>query len=138
MRCRRWQRRRRRPFRGAASRRREARFFVWGRADPGTVEAPRYCRRGPYRRLCRRAHPSFAPASLAFEWMPCFAIRAVGQPGYRFGLFGTACIVLLLPKKWIDAMRLLNELGLTYPQYLVLAALYEQDDQTVGSLSDKL
>jgi hypothetical protein len=37
--------------------------------------------------------------------MPCFAIRAVGQPGCRFGLFGTACIVLLLPKKWIDAMR---------------------------------
>jgi hypothetical protein len=37
--------------------------------------------------------------------MPCFAIRAVGQPGCRFGLFGTACIVLLLPMKWIDAMR---------------------------------
>jgi DNA-binding MarR family transcriptional regulator len=33
---------------------------------------------------------------------------------------------------------LLNELGLTYPQYLVLAALYEQDDQTVGNLGDKL
>jgi DNA-binding MarR family transcriptional regulator len=29
-------------------------------------------------------------------------------------------------------------LGLTYPQYLVLAALYEQDDQTVSSLGDKL
>src|SRR5271165_812024 len=28
--------------------------------------------------------------------MPCFAILAVGPPGYRFGLFGTACIVLLL------------------------------------------
>jgi DNA-binding MarR family transcriptional regulator len=33
---------------------------------------------------------------------------------------------------------LLDELGLTYPQYLVLAALYEQDDQTVGSLGDRL
>jgi MarR family transcriptional regulator, organic hydroperoxide resistance regulator len=32
----------------------------------------------------------------------------------------------------------LVELGLTYPQYLVLAALYEQDDQTVSSLGDKL
>jgi DNA-binding MarR family transcriptional regulator len=33
---------------------------------------------------------------------------------------------------------LLDELGLTYPQYLVLAALYEHDDQTVGSLGAKL
>src|SRR6476661_7168981 len=33
---------------------------------------------------------------------------------------------------------LLDELGLTYPQYLVLAALYEEDNQTVGSLGDKL
>jgi MarR family transcriptional regulator, organic hydroperoxide resistance regulator len=33
---------------------------------------------------------------------------------------------------------LLDDLGLTYPQYLVLAALYEQDDQTVGGLGDKL
>jgi len=33
---------------------------------------------------------------------------------------------------------LLDKLGLTYPQYLVLAALYEQDDQTVGGLGDKL
>lgn len=33
---------------------------------------------------------------------------------------------------------LLDELGLTYPQYLVLVVLYEEDDQTVGSLGDKL
>src|SRR5437879_6243363 len=33
---------------------------------------------------------------------------------------------------------LLDELGLTYPQYLVLVVLYEQDDQTVGDLGDKL
>jgi len=32
----------------------------------------------------------------------------------------------------------LDELGLTYPQYIVLVALYEQDDQTVGGLGDKL
>lgn len=29
---------------------------------------------------------------------------------------------------------LLDELGLTYPQYLVLTALWEQDKQTVGAL----
>ena len=33
---------------------------------------------------------------------------------------------------------LLDELGLTYPQYLVLVVLYEQDNQTVGNLGDKL
>ena len=33
---------------------------------------------------------------------------------------------------------LLDELGLTYPQVLVLIALYEQDHQTVGDLGDKL
>jgi|SRR5690242_6477753 MarR family transcriptional regulator, organic hydroperoxide resistance regulator len=32
----------------------------------------------------------------------------------------------------------LDELGLTYPQYLVLVVLYEQDDQTVSALGDKL
>ena len=32
----------------------------------------------------------------------------------------------------------LDDLGLTYPQYIVLVALYEQDDQTVGGLGDKL
>jgi DNA-binding MarR family transcriptional regulator len=33
---------------------------------------------------------------------------------------------------------LLDELNLTYPQYLVLVALYEQDGQTVGGLGEKL
>lgn len=32
----------------------------------------------------------------------------------------------------------LDELGLTYPQYIVLVALYEQDDQTVSSLGEKM
>jgi DNA-binding MarR family transcriptional regulator len=33
---------------------------------------------------------------------------------------------------------LLDELGLTYPQYLVMTALWEKDDQTVGALGDQL
>lgn len=33
---------------------------------------------------------------------------------------------------------LLNGLGLTYPQYLVMVLLWERDDQTVGSLGDRL
>src|SRR5262245_43255368 len=32
----------------------------------------------------------------------------------------------------------LDDLGLTYLQYIVLVALYEQDDQTVSGLGDKL
>lgn len=32
----------------------------------------------------------------------------------------------------------LDQLGLTYPQYIVLVSLYEQDDQTVSGLGDKL
>ena len=32
----------------------------------------------------------------------------------------------------------LDELGLTYPQYIVLVALYDQDDQIVSGLGDKL
>jgi len=33
---------------------------------------------------------------------------------------------------------LLDRLGLTYPQYLLMVALWEQDDQTVGALGEKL
>jgi DNA-binding MarR family transcriptional regulator len=32
----------------------------------------------------------------------------------------------------------LEEIGLTYPQYIALVALWEEDDQTVGALGDKL
>jgi DNA-binding MarR family transcriptional regulator len=33
---------------------------------------------------------------------------------------------------------LLDPLGLTYPQYLVMVTLWEQDQQTVGQISEKL
>ena len=33
---------------------------------------------------------------------------------------------------------LLDEIGLTYPQYLVMVALWAKDDQTVGELGEKL
>src|SRR5260370_37655210 len=32
----------------------------------------------------------------------------------------------------------LDELGLTYPQYLAMVLLWEEDDQTVGRLGEKL
>jgi DNA-binding MarR family transcriptional regulator len=33
---------------------------------------------------------------------------------------------------------LLDRLGITYPQYLVLSALWETDEQTVGAIADRL
>ncbi|MDB5533783.1 MAG: winged helix DNA-binding domain protein [Hyphomicrobiales bacterium] len=33
---------------------------------------------------------------------------------------------------------ILEELGVTYTQYIVIVALWEQDDQTVGALGEKL
>ena len=33
---------------------------------------------------------------------------------------------------------MLDEMGITYPQYLAMAVLWEQNDQTVGSLGEKL
>lgn len=33
---------------------------------------------------------------------------------------------------------LLDALGLTYPQYLVMLTLWQQDDQTVGAIGEKL
>jgi MarR family transcriptional regulator, organic hydroperoxide resistance regulator len=49
-----------------------------------------------------------------------------------FAIYSTNLAVQRLQKPVLD------ELGLTYLQYIVLVTLYEQDDQTVGGLGDKL
>lgn len=49
-----------------------------------------------------------------------------------FGLYGASMAVGRLYKPMLD------ELGITYPQYLALAALWERDAQTVGMLADRL
>jgi DNA-binding MarR family transcriptional regulator len=49
-----------------------------------------------------------------------------------FAIYSTNLAVNRLNKSVLD------ELGLTYLQYIALVALYEQDDQTVGGLGDKL
>src|SRR5271156_1901138 len=49
-----------------------------------------------------------------------------------FAIYSTNLAVNRLNKPVLD------ELGLTYLQYIVLVVLYEQDDQTVGGLGDKL
>jgi DNA-binding MarR family transcriptional regulator len=49
-----------------------------------------------------------------------------------FAIYSTNLAVNRLNK------RVLDKLGLTYLQYIVLVALYERDDQTVGDLGGKL
>jgi len=49
-----------------------------------------------------------------------------------FAIYSTNLAVQRLQKPVLD------KLGLTYLQYIVLVVLYEQDDQTVGGLGDKL
>ncbi len=49
-----------------------------------------------------------------------------------FAVYSTNLAVQRLQKPVLD------ELGLTYLQYIVLVVLYEQDGQTVGGLGDKL
>jgi MarR family transcriptional regulator, organic hydroperoxide resistance regulator len=49
-----------------------------------------------------------------------------------FAIYSTNLAVNRLNKSVLDG------LGLTYLQYIVLVALYEQDDQTVGGLGDRL
>ena len=49
-----------------------------------------------------------------------------------FALYSSSLAITRLYKP------LLEPLGLTYPQYLVLLVLWEQDEQNVGALGDKL
>jgi DNA-binding MarR family transcriptional regulator len=61
-----------------------------------------------------------AAATPEVEEFLCFAVYSVGHAFNR------------VYKPLLDAI------GLTYPQYLVMVALWAEDDQTVGDLSDKL
>ena len=63
------------------------------------------------------------------------------RPGKRRQNSTISCVSRSIPTNLaINRVNkpLLDELGLTYPQYIVLIALYEQDNQTVGGLGDKL
>jgi MarR family transcriptional regulator, organic hydroperoxide resistance regulator len=60
------------------------------------------------------------PAQLKLGDLLCFAVYSANHAFNRF------------------YKPLLDEIGLTYPQYLVLTALWAEDGQTVGSLGEKL
>jgi DNA-binding MarR family transcriptional regulator len=49
-----------------------------------------------------------------------------------FGLYSAFMAVSRTYKPWLD------KLGLTYPQYLVLCVLWENDDQTIGGIAARL
>jgi MarR family transcriptional regulator, organic hydroperoxide resistance regulator len=71
-----------------------------------------------------RADSSDAPGKLAtsptLEELICFAVYSAGHAFNRV------------------YQPLLEEVGLTYPQYLVMIALWAKDDQTVGELGEVL
>lgn len=49
-----------------------------------------------------------------------------------FGLYSTFLAVSRTYKPWLD------QLGLTYPQYLVMCVLWENDEQTIGNIANRL
>ncbi|HSZ53498.1 MAG TPA: MarR family transcriptional regulator [Caulobacteraceae bacterium] len=49
-----------------------------------------------------------------------------------FSLYGAFMAVGRTYKPWLD------QLGLTYPQYLVLSVLWEGDEQTIGAIASRL
>jgi DNA-binding MarR family transcriptional regulator len=67
-----------------------------------------------------RPTPSAAETQLKLDDFLCFAVYSAGHAFTRV------------------YKPLLDRLGLTYPQYLVMVILWEEDKQTVGSLADRL
>jgi MarR family transcriptional regulator, organic hydroperoxide resistance regulator len=62
------------------------------------------------------------------------------DPGEAQNLDDFLCFAIYSANLAVNRLNkpVLDQLGLTYLQYIVLVALYEQDDQTVGGLGDKL
>jgi DNA-binding MarR family transcriptional regulator len=62
------------------------------------------------------------------------------DPGEAQALDDFLCFAIYSANLAVNRLNksVLDKLGLTYLQYIVLVALYEQDDQTVGGLGDKL
>ena len=62
--------------------------------------------------------------------VPADPIPLDGQ--LAFSLYGALMAISRTYKPWLD------ELGVTYPQYLVLSALWEDDGQTITAIADRL
>ena len=61
-------------------------------------------------------------------------------PAPSLDLDDQLCFALYAASRAVTARYrpMLEEIGLTYPQYLVMMLLWEQDDQTVGQLGTRL
>ena len=62
------------------------------------------------------------------------------DPGETQNLDDFLCFAIYSTNLAVNRLNkpVLDELGLTYLQYIVLVALYEQDDQTVSGLGDRM
>jgi DNA-binding MarR family transcriptional regulator len=77
-------------------------------------------------RICMSANPPAAPETLA----PCEDLLLDNQ--LCFALYSTSLLMTKVYKP------LLQALGLTYPQYLAMMVLWEQEGLTVGEISTRL
>jgi MarR family transcriptional regulator, organic hydroperoxide resistance regulator len=68
------------------------------------------------------------------------ARKRAPQPDHTLRLGEFLCFAVYSASHAVNRVYkpLLDQLGLTYPQYLTMVLLWEQDDQTVGSLGEKL
>jgi MarR family transcriptional regulator, organic hydroperoxide resistance regulator len=74
----------------------------------------------PISRKANMSNPTAKPKTFPEEDLLCFAVYSAGHAFNRV------------------YKPLLDELGLTYPQYLVMISLWAKDDQTVGELGETL
>ena len=73
----------------------------------------------------RRASPKTTPTAHAVDWLQL-------DRQLCFALYASSLAMTKLYKP------LLAPLGLTYPQYLVMLVLWEQDEQSVSALGERL
>ena len=66
--------------------------------------------------------------------------KPAADPGGAQNLDDFLCFAIYSTNLAVNRLNksVLDKLGLTYLQYIVLVALYEQDDQIVSALGDKL
>ncbi|KPF69554.1 MarR family transcriptional regulator [Bosea sp. AAP35] len=62
------------------------------------------------------------------------------QPGFELKLNDFLCFAIYSASHAFNRLYkpLLDKLGLTYPQYLVMVTLWERDDRTVGEIGEQL
>jgi DNA-binding MarR family transcriptional regulator len=72
--------------------------------------------------------------------MASYSVRMTDTPSPSVALDDQLCFALYAASRAVTARYrpMLDELGITYPQYLVLMLLWEEDGQTVGQLGARL